>query len=432
MALPKTPNDLRDLIPKWGWSLCEKFMGIFRWIEALLTNYRWMFTDNGMIAGGFSSLLCQLPCLNYTPEDCPEVVFQNEIVPANQKVYLKITGMNVGSGWTYKLYRSQTRGQFNETDIISTGTTGGPVFNYTDTGLTNGQTYFYKFTVQKESCNEYSTEINDVTPTPCLPSNATLVVAVLATGPFTIFKFNPPANMPLVEGASYTLYLITNSGELLIKSDVVNATDVQNGYVLINATEIAQNPPAGVLGSYFDAYFAWRIKYVYDATCAPLVGNFQADVRATGGGQPCQGSIILDVRPATSTIYAKSTYDCPQYKNEIQTIVSQGTVDVYVELCPDTVAVVRAGWGLNTIIRYDAPIGPISGGQLIDAGSVPDSQMRKLVFRINKTTTEVTRFENLANLGFVEAKVFYQNFQIRSDRDYVFVQQVEYQSMNCS
>jgi fibronectin type 3 domain-containing protein len=220
-----------------------------------------------------------------TPSTVPGAPTGLQAMPGNQSVSLQWTAPTNTGGSSitgYNIYRSTTSGA---EALVQSGVTGT---SYTDSGLANGTTYYYKVAaVNSVGTGALSGEAS-ATPAATKPGPPTGLQATAGNGSVAL-AWSAPTNTGGSPISSYTIYRGTSSGqETVLKAGVTGTSYTDTG--LVNGTT-----------------------YYYEVTATNGIGEGAASSEvsatpATTPGAPTlnqpttgTGSVSLSWTPPTST-----------------------------------------------------------------------------------------------------------------------------------
>jgi hypothetical protein len=90
-----------------------------------------------------------LPCV-YTL--CPTITLIGSVTVGNASLTVQFTAAQLNSGYAFTIQRGSS--ETGPWTTVHTGAVAGTSFSFTDTGLTNGTTYYYKAFVSKVNCTD--------------------------------------------------------------------------------------------------------------------------------------------------------------------------------------------------------------------------------------------------------------------------------------
>lgn len=309
MSSPIHAGTLAPLLPTTDKTPCERVQpGVINWMQAITQGYAWWFKVNGEFSAAFIAMVQALECVGggvILP--CPVVSLAGTATPGDTTMGLSFNGTRMTSGYAYSIFRSTTEGVFSD-PAITTGTTSGSVINYTDAGpLVNDTEYFYKLTVQKTTCDEYSVEISG---TPKLCKDLILTMSVVSDAPGHV--------VIVVQGNLEATYTYT-----LFASNLPNQIGSQ-----VDAGDIT-----GAHGEQINGKLALRLEQSPALTGIP------------GGGQTWTYTLLIREKPA-----------CMEYQMVSSVFVNDQTLDTPVLSFSD----LAFRWGLvNGAARYGVFVRPI-------------------------------------------------------------------------
>jgi fibronectin type 3 domain-containing protein len=240
--------------------------------------------------------------------------------PGNGAVVLSWTGSN--SATSYKIYR----GPVSDGEAIAAiGTTSGATTMFTDSGLTNGTTYFYNVAaVNSVGTSPDSNEVSVVPVNagpPAIPSgvvatpgNAAVTVSWNASGgatSYNLYRSTTPGGegtTPIVSGIAATSF--TNSGLANGTAYFYRLAAVNGMGTSVQSAEVSATPSAGASSA------------IAIACGNRAVGTFVADTDFSGGGVSSGTTAAIDVsavaNPAPMAVYqhgrkGNSTYTVPGF-----------------------------------------------------------------------------------------------------------------------
>lgn len=146
MPSPLLPSQVRDLIPGPTGNFCEKFLTSLGTPAAFHRFYAWMVDESGEFTPEFVAMLCATQCFGGDGTGGGVVPPGGLAAPtglmASDGEYsdrVQLAWVSVVTADGYDIYRSLTNDSASATIIASVGQTT----QYTDTGVEQGQTYWY-------------------------------------------------------------------------------------------------------------------------------------------------------------------------------------------------------------------------------------------------------------------------------------------------
>jgi hypothetical protein len=197
MPTPVTPNEIKTLIPRFGSSMCGKFIPtITNFIRRFADFYEWMFNEDGSFTEDFKTDLCALGCTAVGL--CPTLNLAPIMVGRNAAVDLTFT-VSGPVPYDYELFRGTTPTGAWTSILADTGITNSTlaltddVGNDIATAPSNGTAYYYKLVVKKAGCTDDEYITGSVTPNNCyvngndialslVQGTSSLTVKLTATG----------------------------------------------------------------------------------------------------------------------------------------------------------------------------------------------------------------------------------------------------------
>lgn len=175
MPSPVPPSIFKGYIPGVNSALCGKFIpNIINFMRSYSEFYSYMFdpvADDGTFNQDFIDDLCAVQCF-CNDSTCPEITITLTNTGQDGHIILSYAcdGMTA-PGYDYKIYRAVTYPPVSWGAALVTGVTTGSTITYDDATAVNGTTYFYKLTVQKAGCDEYSHVSNGLSTIACWLKN---------------------------------------------------------------------------------------------------------------------------------------------------------------------------------------------------------------------------------------------------------------------
>jgi len=264
MPSPVNSSTLLPLLPTTDKTLCERIHpGIINFMAEVSRGFAWEFKVNGEFSDEFVEMIRALDCVGGVAVDnCPVIALAGTATPGNTTLALSFNGAYMVAGYEWNLFRSTTEGVFSD-PAIAAGTTAGSVVTYTDTVLTNGVEYFYKFTAQNvtDGCDLYEVQISG-TPQLC----ATLLLSLSVVSPSaSTARLTITGN--LLGTYAFTLYASNLPNQI---GTVVDTGVISDHSVIINGATAFQydhaTTPTGVPGGGATWYYTVQIQE--DPACA--------------------------------------------------------------------------------------------------------------------------------------------------------------------
>jgi hypothetical protein len=207
MPTPVTPNEIKTLIPRFGSSMCGKFIPtITNFIRRFADFYEWMFNEDGSFTEDFKTDLCALGCTAVGL--CPTLNLAPIMVGRNAAVDLTFT-VSGPVPYDWELFRdSSPSGAFTTSIASDTGETDSTLA-ITDATAVNTNTYYYKLVVKKAGCTDATYITGSVTPNNCYVDGNDFAITLTQGEAALTIALGAAGTTPIPDGTTVNIWRST-------------------------------------------------------------------------------------------------------------------------------------------------------------------------------------------------------------------------------